>query len=34
LLLAGVFSCWLIFDTERRQIYDLILGSNVYDDLD
>ncbi len=34
LLLAGIFSCWLIFDTERRQIYDLILGSNVYDDLD
>ncbi len=29
--LLGLVSVWLRFDSERRQVYDIILGSNVYE---
>ncbi len=29
--LLGLVCIWLLFDSERRQVYDIILGSNVYE---
>ncbi|QUV82207.1 RDD family protein [Chloracidobacterium sp. D] len=30
-ILQAIFCGWLVFDSERRQLYDLLLGANVYD---
>ncbi len=33
-ILQGIFCGWLVFDSERRQLYDLLIGANVYDNSD